>query len=55
MALFYTSFAAAVGLGSLAGAPVVQRLGFHAALWLSALICLVSLPVVLRLPARAHR
>ena len=55
MALFYTSFAAAVGLGSLAGAPLVQRLGFHAALWLSALICLLSLPVVLRLPARAHR
>jgi MFS family permease len=55
MALFYTSFAAAVGLGSLAFAPVVQRLGFQAALWISALICLLSLPVVIRLPAHAHR
>ncbi len=47
MALFSTSFAAAIGVGSLAGAPIVQRLGFGAAIVLSALICLAAAPVVL--------
>ena len=47
MALFSTSFAAAIGVGSLAGAPIVQRFGFGAAIVLSALVCLAAAPLVL--------
>lgn len=47
MALYMTSFAAAVGVGSLAAAPIVDHLGFETALVLSTVTCLVAAPVVL--------
>lgn len=47
MALYNTSFAAAVGAGSLGGALVVQRFGFHAALLASLVSCLASVPLAL--------
>lgn len=47
MALFTTSFAAAIGVGSLAAAPIVDRLGFDTALLLSTLTCLMAAPLVL--------
>ncbi len=47
MALYTTSFAAAIGVGSLAAAPVVDHLGFDTALLLSALACLLAVPLAL--------
>lgn len=47
MALYNTSFAAAVGAGSLGGALIVQRLGFHASLALSIGSTLAAVPVAL--------
>ena len=47
MALYQTSFAAAVGIGSLGGAPLVEHLGFNPALLLSLLCCLASIPIAL--------
>lgn len=48
MALFTTSFAAAIAVGSLAAAPVVQGLSFEAAMGLSAVLCVAALPIALR-------
>lgn len=47
MALYNTSFAAAVGAGSLGGAVVVAHYGFHSSLLLSLVCCLASVPVAL--------
>ena len=47
MALYNTSFAGAVGAGSLGGALVVQRLGFHATLVVSMVSSLIAAPVAL--------
>jgi MFS family permease len=47
MALYNTSFAAAVGAGSLGGAVVVAHYGFHPSLLLSLLCCLASVPIAL--------
>jgi MFS family permease len=47
MALYNTSFAAAVGAGSLGGAFLVQGIGFHATLVLSMVSCLMAAPVAI--------
>lgn len=47
MALYNTAFAAAVGVGSLAGAVLVQRIGFNALLVLSLFSCVAAAPVAL--------
>ena len=47
MALYMTSFAAAIGVGSLAAAPIVDHLGFETALLISTVTCLLAAPVVL--------
>ena len=47
MALYNTSFAAAVGAGSLGGALLVDRLGFDATLVVSILSTLVAAPIAL--------
>ena len=47
MALYNTSFAAAVGAGSLGGALAVQRVGFHAALVFSMISSAAAAPVAL--------
>jgi MFS family permease len=47
MALYTTSFAASIGAGSMAGALLVDRLGFGPTLWLTALACLLAVPLVL--------
>ena len=47
MALYNTSFAAAVGAGSLGGAVLVQRLGFNATLVASLVACLAAAPIAL--------
>jgi len=47
MALFSTSFAAALGVGTILGTPLVTHFGFIPTLGLSALICLAAAPVVL--------
>ncbi|HEY8677109.1 MAG TPA: MFS transporter [Candidatus Dormibacteraeota bacterium] len=47
MALYSTSFAAALGVGSLAGAPLVAHAGFDTALIVSTLACLAAAPVVM--------
>jgi len=49
MALFTTSFAAAIGVGSLAAAPLVERVSFEAALLVSAVLCLAAAPIAFRL------
>lgn len=48
MALFTTSFAAAIAVGSLAAAPVVQRVSFEAAMVASAVLCVAAVPIALR-------
>ena len=45
MALYTCMFAAAVAVGSLAGAPIVVALGFNAALLMSVAACLAALPI----------
>jgi predicted MFS family arabinose efflux permease len=47
MALYSTSFSAAVGVGSLAAAPLVARAGFGAALIISTVACLAAGPIVM--------
>ena len=47
MALYNTSFAAAVGAGSLGGAVLVQRFGFQATLVASLIACLAAAPIAL--------
>jgi len=47
MALYNTSFAAAVGAGSLGGAVLVQRFGFNATLVISLVACLAAAPIAL--------
>ena len=47
MALYNTSFAAAVGLGSFGGAAFIEHLGFHGALLGSLVCCLASAPIAL--------
>jgi predicted MFS family arabinose efflux permease len=47
MALYSTSFSAAVGVGSLAAAPLVARAGFNTALVISIIVCLAAAPVVM--------
>ena len=47
MALYSTSFSAAVGVGSLGAAPLVARTGFGTALIVSTLLCLAATPVVM--------
>ena len=47
MALYSTSFSAAVGVGSLAAAPLVARTGFNSALVISTIVCLSATPVVM--------
>jgi MFS family permease len=47
MALFTASFAAAIGVGSFTAAPIVQHLGFNAALLLSGVSCAAAGPLVL--------
>jgi MFS family permease len=47
MALFSSSFAAALGLGSLGATPLVAHFGFIPTLVLSAVVCLVAAPIVL--------
>ena len=47
MALYNTSFAAAVGVGSLGAAGLVQHLGFNATLLLSLAACLSAIPIAL--------
>ncbi|TMD83178.1 MAG: MFS transporter [Chloroflexi bacterium] len=47
MALYNTSFAAAVGVGSLGGALLVQHFGFNATLVASLIACLAAAPVAL--------
>jgi MFS family permease len=49
MALFTTSFAAAIGVGSLVAAPLVAEAGFEAALLASAALCLFAAPLALGL------
>jgi MFS family permease len=49
MALWSTSFAAAVGIGTIGAAPLVDNFGFHAALIISAVFCLSGLLVVFKL------
>jgi MFS family permease len=49
MALFTTSFAAAIGVGSLAAAPLVERVSFEAALLASAVLCLAAAPLAFRM------
>jgi MFS family permease len=48
MALYGTSFAAAIGVGSLAAAPLVERVGFHGGLLASILCCLAAIPIILK-------
>jgi MFS family permease len=55
MALWTTSFAGAIGVGSIAAAPVVQNLGFNVAMTISAVCCLLGTPVALGLRAHADR
>jgi MFS family permease len=45
MALFSSSFAAALGVGTLLGTPLVSRFGFVPTLVLSAVICLAAAPL----------
>lgn len=47
MALYNTSFAAAVGIGSLGGAGLVPHVGFGATLGLSMASCLAAIPIAL--------
>lgn len=47
IALYQTSFAAAVGAGSLGGAPLVQHFGFNPTLLLALVSCLASIPIAL--------
>jgi len=47
MALYNTSFAAAVGAGSLGGAVLVQRFGFQVTLVASLIACLAAAPIAL--------
>jgi MFS family permease len=47
MALYNTSFAAAVGVGSLGAAGLVQHVGFNGTLILSILFCLAAAPLAL--------
>ncbi len=47
MALYSTSFSAAVGVGSLGAAPLVAGAGFNAALLLSTAACLAAAPIVI--------
>ncbi|MDQ6710725.1 MAG: MFS transporter [Candidatus Dormibacteraeota bacterium] len=47
MALYSLSFSAAVGVGSLAAAPLVAEAGFGTALILSTIACLVAAPIVM--------
>lgn len=47
MALFSSSFAAALGVGSVGGTPLVSRFGFIPTLVLSAVVCLAAAPVAL--------
>jgi len=47
MALYNTSFAAAVGAGSLGGAVLVQRFGFNATLVVSLIACMAAAPIAL--------
>jgi predicted MFS family arabinose efflux permease len=46
MALFSSSFAAALGVGSVGGTPLVAHFGFLATLVLSAAVCLAAAPIV---------
>src|SRR5205814_10334768 len=59
MALYNTSFAAAVGAGSLGGAVLVQRFGFNATLVISLVACLaaaaIALATIRRLEDRCFR
>jgi MFS family permease len=48
MALFSTSFAAAIGVGSLVAAPLLERVGFQRALLVSVICCLAAVPIVLK-------
>jgi MFS family permease len=47
MALFSSSFAAALGVGSVGGTPLVAHFGFITTLVLSAAVCLAAAPIVL--------
>ena len=47
MALYNTSFAAAVGLGSFGGAVFVERIGFNGALLAALICCAASAPIAL--------
>ena len=47
MALYGTSFAAAVAAGSLGGAVLVQRFGFNATLVVSLIACMAAAPIAL--------
>jgi MFS family permease len=47
MALFSSSFAAALGVGSVGGTPLVAHFGFITTLVLSAVVCLAAAPIVL--------
>jgi MFS family permease len=46
MALFSSAFAAALGVGSVGGTPLVAHFGFIATLVLSAAVCLAAAPIV---------
>jgi MFS family permease len=48
MALWTTSFAGAIGVGSLAAAPLVQQVSFEAAMGLSAVLALGAVPIALK-------
>ena len=52
MALYSTSFSAAVGVGSLAAAPVVAHAGFGPTLIVSVVACLAAMPIVMMNVAR---
>ncbi len=47
MALYNTSFAAAIGAGSLGGAVLIGGLGFHGTLLISIVLTLAALPIAL--------
>jgi MFS family permease len=49
MALWATSFAGGVGVGTIAAGPFVEQLGFNATLVGAAVLCLMALPIALRL------
>jgi MFS family permease len=49
MALWSTSFASGIGLGTIAAGPVVEHLSFNATLIATAALCLAALPILVKI------